>query len=115
MREEPTLFLEFHGSESGLEDQTKIVAEIAESNGGSEFEWAMKLEDKNRLWKARHKLHYASLNLKPGCRSVTTDVCVPISKLPEMLAYTREDIDKSGIIGDCISQCTERYYKMGKC
>lgn len=99
LAEEPTLFIEFHGSESVIETQTALVADIAKENGGSEFAWATKQEDRNRLWTARHKLHYASLNLKPGCRSVTTDVCVPISKLPEMVTATREDIDKSGITG----------------
>ena len=102
MREEPTLFLEFHGSESGLQDQSATVADIAKDNGGSDFEWAVQQEDRTRLWTARHKLHYASLNLRPGCRSVTTDVCVPISKLPEMVIATREDIDKTGITGNFV-------------
>ncbi len=105
MVEEPTLFLEFHSSEAGLEAQTTAVAEIAKENGGSDFEWATKPEDRTKLWTARHKLHYASLNLKPGSRSVTTDVCVPISKLPEMVVATREDIDKSGITGK-LQKCT---------
>ena len=99
MKEEPTLFLEFHGSDASIESQTQMVADIAKDNGGSDFAWATKQEDRNKLWTARHKLHYASLNLKPGSRSVTTDVCVPISKLPEMVVATREDIDKSGITG----------------
>ena len=100
MKEEPTLFLEFHSSEAGLESQTSMVADIAKGNGGSDFDWATKQEDRTKLWTARHKLHYACLNLRPGSRSVTTDVCVPISKLPEMVVATREDIDKSGITGE---------------
>lgn len=99
MKEEPTLFLEFHAPEKALDLQTEMVADIASENGGSEFQWAIKPEDRNKLWTARHKLHYASLNLRPGCRSVTTDVCVPISNLPQMILATREDIDKSGITG----------------
>lgn len=99
LKEEPTLFLEFHSSEAGLEYQTSSVAELAKGNGGSDFQWATKTEDRNRLWTARHKLYYAGLGLRPGCRSVTTDVCVPISALPEMIASTREDIDKSGVTG----------------
>lgn len=99
LKEEPTLFLEFHSSEAGLEYQTSTVAEIAKDNGGSDFAWATKTEDRNKLWTARHKLYYAGLGLRPGSRSVTTDVCVPISHLPEMIATTREDIDKSGVTG----------------
>ncbi len=99
LKEEPTLFLEFHSSEAGLKEQTAMVADIAAENGGSEFQWALQPEDRTKLWTARHKLYYASLGLKPGHRSVTTDVCVPISKLPEMIMKTREDVDKTGVTG----------------
>ena len=47
----------------------------------------------------RHKLYYAGLSMRPGCRAITTDACVPISKLPEMLIKTREDIDEAGLTG----------------
>ena len=57
-------------------------------------------EDRNKLWHARHKLYYASLALRPGCRSVITDVCVPISRLPEMVELTRKDFDEAGIEGE---------------
>ena len=93
------MFLEFHSSEAGLEYQTSTVAEIAKDHGGSEFDWATKTEDRNRLWTARHKLFYASLNLMPDSKSVTTDVCVPVSKLPEIIDATRQDIEKSGVKG----------------
>ncbi len=99
LAETPTLFFEFHSSEAGLEYQTSTVAELAKSNGGSDFAWATKMEDRNKLWTARHKLLYASLALRPGCRSVTTDVCVPVSQLPDMISATRDDVDKSGIVG----------------
>ena len=92
--------MEFHSTESGLEGQTSMVGDIATDNGGSDFEWASKMEDRNKLWTARHKLFWACLGLKAGSRSVTTDVCVPISALPEVITSTREDIDKSGIIGN---------------
>ena len=76
-----------------------MVADLAKENGGSEFDWATQQEDRNRLWTARHKLLYASLALIPGSRSVTTDVCVPISKLPEIIEQTSEDIEKTGVTG----------------
>ena len=56
-------------------------------------------EDRSRLWTARHKLYYAGINMKPGCRAVTTDACVPVSKLPDMIDQTRKDIDSMGITG----------------
>ena len=74
-----------------------MVDEIAKGYGGSDFDFAIKTEDRNRLWTARHKLYYAGINMIPGHRSVTTDACVPISKLPEMLLETRKDVDAAGI------------------
>jgi len=82
-----------------LNDQCQMVGDIAHENGGSDFQFAAQTEDRTKLWTARHKLWYAALQLRPGARGVITDVCVPISKLPEMVTKTREDVDKSGIIG----------------
>ena len=97
LTEKPTLFLEFHCTENGLESQTSIVDEISKEFGGSDFEYATKSEDRTKLWTARHKLYYAGLNLKPGCRSVTTDACVPISKLPEIFDATKKDIEAENL------------------
>lgn len=97
LEERPTLFLEFHSTESGLDYQTSTVSDISKEFGGSDFQFAIQQEDRNRLWTARHKLYYAGLSMRPGCRAITTDACVPISKLPEMLIKTREDIDKAGL------------------
>ena len=94
----PTLFFEFHGSESGVAEQTERVAEIAEEFGGGEFKWATRPEDRNRLWQARHDAYYAAIALRPGCKGWPTDVCVPISRLAECILETRKDIDEYGII-----------------
>lgn len=99
LAEKPTLFLEFHSSEAGLNYQTSTVNDIAKDFGGSDFEFAIQQEDRNKLWTARHKLYYAGINMRAGCRSVTTDACVPVSQLPEMLLKTREDIDAAGLTG----------------
>jgi D-lactate dehydrogenase (cytochrome) len=90
--ESPTLFFEFHGTAASVEEQAKLVQEIAADNQGSGFEWATHPEDRSRLWNARHNAYFAMLQLKPGCRSVTTDVCVPISRLAECLAETEQDL-----------------------
>ncbi|GAB6847732.1 FAD-binding oxidoreductase [Paraburkholderia kururiensis] len=95
LREAPTLFFEFHGTESGVKEQAKTVQEIAAQNGGEGFEWATRPEDRSRLWNARHNAYFAMLQLKPGCRAVTTDVCVPISRLAECVAETEADLGAS--------------------
>ncbi|WP_419150438.1 FAD-binding oxidoreductase [Paraburkholderia kururiensis] len=92
LREAPTLFFEFHGTESGVREQTETVQEIAAQNGGEGFEWATRPEDRGRLWNARHNAYFAMLQLKPGCRAVTTDVCVPISRLAECVTETEADL-----------------------
>ncbi len=96
--ERPTLFFEFHGSENYTAEQAETVGEISAENGGSDFKWARRPEDRNALWQARHDSYYAALALAPGRRGIATDVCVPISKLAECILETRKDIDESGMI-----------------
>lgn len=95
LAESPLLLFEFHGSPAGVQEQAEVVQEIARDNGGMDFEWASRPEDRSRLWKARHDAYFAGLQLRPGCRSSTTDVCVPISRLADCVAQTAADLDKA--------------------
>lgn len=97
LNELPTLFFEFHGSRAAVSEQAQIVQEIAGSFGGQNFEWATRNEDRSRLWQARHEAYFACLQLKPGCRALPTDVCVPISRLAECIQATNEDIARVSI------------------
>jgi D-lactate dehydrogenase (cytochrome) len=90
--EMPTLFFEFHGSEHGVQEQAETVQQIAAEHKGQGFEWATRPEDRSRLWNARHNAYFAFLQLKPGCRAVTTDVCVPISRLADCVVETEKDL-----------------------
>ncbi|XP_071482374.1 probable D-lactate dehydrogenase, mitochondrial [Diadema antillarum] len=92
----PTLFLEFHGSDASVKAQVEAVEEIMSYNGSSEFAWAEKMEDRNKLWKARHDIWYASLALRPGCKGLSTDVCVPISAMPQVIHDTVADLKRFG-------------------
>ncbi len=96
-REQPALFLEFHGTQAGVEEQAKLVQDIAHENGGMDFEWTTKAEDRNRLWTARHQAYFACLQLRPGSRAVSTDVCVPISRLTECIVETSKDISRASM------------------
>ena len=91
--EQPMLFLEFHGTQKSVEEQAQLVQEIAHANGGMAFQWATKAEDRNKLWQARHDAYFSCLQLRHGTRSVSTDVCVPISRLTECIVETTRDID----------------------
>ncbi|AXI49251.1 2-hydroxy-acid oxidase (plasmid) [Sulfitobacter sp. SK012] len=96
--EKPHLFLEFHGSEAGAAEQVGMFRDISDEFGGSDFQWATKAEDRNKLWKARHEAYYAAKALRPGSDGFVTDCCVPISKLAECIARTKKEIEKSGLI-----------------
>jgi len=98
----PTLFLEFHGSERALAEQIERAEEISQHNGASHFFWAKEAEERSRLWAARHNAWYATLALRPGCKGYSTDVCVPISRLPEILVQTKEDLKASGLTGTIV-------------
>jgi D-lactate dehydrogenase (cytochrome) len=95
--ERPALFLEFHGTAAGVREQAELVQEIAREHGGQGFEWATRAEDRNRLWAARHMAYFAGLQLLPGARAVSTDVCVPISRLAECMAETGVDIARASM------------------
>lgn len=90
--EVPTLFLEFHGSQPGVVEQSEAVAGIAAELGGGPFAFSTRAEERTRLWQARHDAYWAQLALRPGCRGIVTDVCVPISRLAECVAQTEADI-----------------------
>jgi D-lactate dehydrogenase (cytochrome) len=96
-RESPTLFLEFHGTEASVVEQAKLVQEIARENGGLDFQWATRPEERSKIWEARHHAYFACLQLKPGARAVSTDVCVPISRLAECVHATTEEIEQASM------------------
>ncbi|MBN9472759.1 MAG: 2-hydroxy-acid oxidase [Bordetella sp. SCN 67-23] len=92
LRETPLLLFEFHGSPAGVEEQATTVQEITREHGGMDFEWAVHPEDRNRLWAARHNAYFATLQLRPGARASSTDVCVPISRLADCIRETNADL-----------------------
>ncbi|XP_014680851.1 PREDICTED: probable D-lactate dehydrogenase, mitochondrial [Priapulus caudatus] len=98
----PTLFLEFQGGEKAVNENVQAVLEIAQMNGGSDFQWAKKLEERNHLWKARHDCWYASKSLIPGSSAYSTDACVPITSLPECIIAAKEDIETAGVKGPIV-------------
>ena len=92
----PTLFFEFHGTEAWVKEQAEMVKEISTEEGGSDFQWSTREQEKQKLWEARHNAYYAGLALRPGSKGWATDVCVPISRLADCILETRSDIEESG-------------------
>ena len=97
LREEPMLLMEFHGSPTGVKEQAELVQEIASDHGGQAFEWASTPEERTRLWTARHNAYFAAVQSRPGCKAISTDTCVPISRLADCLLDSVAEADASGI------------------
>jgi D-lactate dehydrogenase (cytochrome) len=97
LQEAPLLLMEFHGSPAGVQEQAQTVQAIASDCGGQGFQWATTPEERTRLWTARHKAYFAGMSANPGCRTVTTDTCVPISRLAEIIDASVEEADASGL------------------
>jgi D-lactate dehydrogenase (cytochrome) len=97
LSESPMLLMEFHGSPNGVQEQAQTVQEIASDHGGQSFEWATTPEERTRLWTARHNTYFAAIQTKPGCRVISTDTCVPISRLADCLLDSVAEADASGM------------------
>ncbi|MEG0001934.1 FAD-binding oxidoreductase [Comamonas sp.] len=97
LREEPMLLMEFHGTPASVKEQAETVQDIASEFGGQAFEWASTPEDRTRLWTARHNAYFAAVSSVPGCRAISTDTCVPISRLADCLLDSITEADASGL------------------
>jgi D-lactate dehydrogenase (cytochrome) len=93
----PTLFFEFHGSEESNKEFIKLVEELSKNNKGSDFKWAETLEERNKLWQARHDCYYSVKAQGNNFKVYSTDVCVPISNLVECINFTEKEIKKLGL------------------
>jgi D-lactate dehydrogenase (cytochrome) len=100
--ETPMLFLEFHGTEASVAEQSERFGEIAAEFGGGPFTWATRPEERSKLWEARHHAALSNLALRPGAQIVATDVCVPISRLAECVTATQADIAESRILAPIV-------------
>lgn len=100
--EEYTLFLEFHGTDVSVADQTETVQMIAESYGSGSFQWTVHAEERNKLWQARHDAAYAAKMMRPNAQIWATDVCVPISRLAECIMETKLDIEESNLLAPIV-------------
>ena len=94
--------LEFHGTEASAREQVASFAAIAAAEGGGDFQWAERQEDRTKLWQARHDAYWVARGLKPSAELLLTDVCVPISALAACVGETREDIDRLGLLAPIV-------------
>ena len=100
--ENPLLLLEFHGSDAGVVEQADMFASIAEEFGGFDIEATSTAEERNKLWQARHDMYWAGLGLRPGAKGLSTDVCVPISRLAECVGAARDKAEELGLLAPMV-------------
>jgi D-lactate dehydrogenase (cytochrome) len=106
------LLVEFHDTESGAAEQIERFGEIAKDLGGGPFEWATKPEDRSRLWRARHDGYWAACALRPGLKAVSTDVCVPISRLADCVTESQRDLADSGLVAPIVGHVGDGNFHM---
>jgi len=100
--ETPLLLLEFHGSKSAVAEQAESFGEIAAGHGGHGFVWTSKEEERNRLWHARHQAYWAGLAYRPGAKGLSTDVCVPISRLADCVASAQKKAAEMALVAPIV-------------
>ncbi|WP_439150341.1 FAD-binding oxidoreductase [Sulfitobacter sp.] len=100
--ETPMLLLEFHGSDAGVVEQAEAFSMLADENGGSDYQATTTMEERNKLWQARHDAYWAMLALRPGCKAVATDVCVPISRLADAVGAANNKAAELGLIAPIV-------------
>ena len=113
LAEGPMMLMEFHGSPAGVQEQIATVQEIVNDNHGHGFEWADTPEERTRLWTARHNAYFAGIQSRPGCRCVTTDTCVPISKLADALLDSVDEANAAGIPYFMVGHVGDGNFHMG--
>jgi len=111
--ESPLLLMEFHGSPAGVREQAQTVQALAQDSRGSDFAWADTPEERSRLWAARHHAYLSALQTKPGCRCVTTDTCVPISRLAQSINATVEEAQAAGLPYFIVGHVGDGNYHIG--
>jgi D-lactate dehydrogenase (cytochrome) len=113
LAETPTLFLEFHGTDASVAEQSERFSQIASEFGGSEYAWATQPEQRARLWQARHDAFWAMQSFRTGAKVVVTDVCVPISRLAECVVDTKNDIEQSGLVAPIVGHAGDGNFHAG--
>src|SRR5699024_9433812 len=90
----PTLFMEFHGNEAGLQQDVEFMESIVEDFQCEEIIFEADHAKRLKLWEARHQLAYSYIHGYPGKKLMVTDVCVPISELGNAILFAREELNK---------------------
>ncbi|KAM5341512.1 hypothetical protein ACJ41O_014543 [Fusarium nematophilum] len=104
-KEEPTLFFKFAGSDGFIVKHiAEQVGRITKSNGSTTYTFASDERERNELWSARKAALWSMLAQRqsPTDKVWTTDVAVPLGRLPDIIEFAKADIGKSGLLGSIV-------------
>lgn len=96
--ETPTLMFEFIGTEAYSREQTQIVQKIVAEHNGSDFVFAEDPDAKKELWKIRKEALWACFAMVPNFEAMISDVCVPLSRLAELISKSKQELDASPLV-----------------
>ncbi|MEM0977681.1 MAG: FAD-linked oxidase C-terminal domain-containing protein [Pseudomonadota bacterium] len=108
--EEPHLFMEFHGTDASVTEQSNTLQEISSENGGGGFKWTANTEERSTLWAARHNAYWAIKAMWPDRKGMSTDVCVPISELSTAIEEAARDVQKHNLPGPIVGHVGDGNY-----
>ena len=113
--EKPHLFLEFHGGPGAVREQVAMFREIAEDAGAGGWKDAETTEERSALWSLRHGALPAigALDPRPGRKTYSTDVCVPISRLAEAVSVAQAEARARGILATIVGHVGDGNFHCG--
>ncbi|KAL4892918.1 hypothetical protein BDV59DRAFT_193444 [Aspergillus ambiguus] len=99
----PTLFFKFSGTTAGVADSINLTTNLAKNNHAASFEFAQDEREAHDLWSARKQSLWSMMALrKEGSEVWSTDVAVPISRLPDIIESSKKDLDGLGIFASIL-------------
>ncbi|KAJ7915509.1 D-lactate dehydrogenase cytochrome oxidoreductase [Mycena leptocephala] len=92
-----TLFFKIQGDEAAVKLTSKTIQALVKKHGSSKFEFAATDDEAENLWQNRKYALMSTLVAHPDTRCWTTDVCVPVSRLPQLVLETKKDLADAGL------------------
>lgn len=102
-KELPTMFFKFSGTKSQVLENINIVRDISKKCKSGSFEFTTDAEEQKQLWSARKESLWSMLALRKGDEQVwSTDVAVPISRLPDIIEVSKKEMDELGLFASAL-------------
>ncbi|KAF1958749.1 D-lactate dehydrogenase mitochondrial precursor [Byssothecium circinans] len=102
-KEVPTMFFKFAGTKAGVQENVQLVKALAKQHNSGDFEFAVDAEEQKMLWSARKESLWSMLALREEGHEVwSTDVAVPLSRLPDIIEVSKKEMDDLGLFASIL-------------